>query len=53
VLLAVNLDGERGSVDNLLSNTDVALLDEHTGVVDGALDDLEREYRKYISESKK
>lgn len=35
MLLAVETDDEAGDVDNLLANTDVALLDEDTGVVDG------------------
>lgn len=35
VLLGVETDNERGDVDDLLSNTDVALLNEDTGVVDG------------------
>jgi hypothetical protein len=35
VLLGVQADNERGDVDDLLSNTDVALTDEDTGVVDG------------------
>ena len=34
VLLGVKTDGERRNVDNLLTNTDVSLLDENTGVVD-------------------
>jgi hypothetical protein len=33
VLLGVKTDGERRNVDNLLTNTDVSLLDENTGVV--------------------
>ncbi len=35
MLLAVQSDNETWDVDNLLSDTDVALLDEDTGVVDG------------------
>lgn len=35
MLLGVETDDERGDVDNLLANTDVALADEDTGVVDG------------------
>lgn len=35
MLLGVETDDERGDVDNLLANTDVALTDEDTGVVDG------------------
>jgi len=35
VLLGVETDDERGNVDDLLANTDVALADEHTSVVDG------------------
>lgn len=35
MLLAVQSDDEAGDVDNLLSDTDMALLDEDTGVVDG------------------
>ena len=34
VLLAVETDDKRGDVDDLLADTDVALADEHTGVVD-------------------
>jgi len=34
VLLAVETDDERGDVDDLLANADVALLDQDTGVVD-------------------
>jgi len=35
VLLGVETDDERGHVDDLLANTDVALADEDTSVVDG------------------
>jgi hypothetical protein len=35
VLLGVETDDERRNVDNLLADTDVALADEDTGVVDG------------------
>lgn len=35
VLLGVETDDERGHVDDLLADTDVALADENTGVVDG------------------
>lgn len=35
VLLGVETDDEGGHVDDLLANTDVALADEDTGVVDG------------------
>lgn len=35
VLLGVETDDERGHVDDLLADTDVALADEDTGVVDG------------------
>jgi len=35
VLLGVETDDEGGDVDDLLSNTDVSLADENTGVVDG------------------
>jgi hypothetical protein len=35
VLLGVEADHERGDVDDLLADADVALLDEDTGVVDG------------------
>jgi hypothetical protein len=35
VLLGVKTDHERGNVDDLLADADVALLDEDTGVVDG------------------
>lgn len=35
VLLGVQADHEGGHVDDLLANTDVALLDQDTGVVDG------------------
>lgn len=35
MLLRVETDDERGDVDDLLANTDVALADENTGVVDG------------------
>lgn len=35
VLLGVKSDDERGHVDDLLADTDVALADEDTGVVDG------------------
>jgi hypothetical protein len=35
VLLGVETDNERGDVDDLLSDTDVALADQDTGVVDG------------------
>ena len=34
-LLGVQSDNERGNVDHLLSDTDVPLPDEDTGVVDG------------------
>ena len=34
MLLRVQADDEAGDVDNLLSDADVALLDEHAGVVD-------------------
>ena len=44
VLLRVDSNEKRGRVAHLLSNTDVSLLDQHTGVVDGlgqaALEDL-------------
>lgn len=35
VLLGVETDHERGNVDDLLSDADVTLLDQDTGVVDG------------------
>lgn len=35
MLLGVKTDDERGHVDDLLADTDVALADEDTGVVDG------------------
>ena len=35
MLLGVKTDHERGNVDDLLADADVALLDEDTGVVDG------------------
>lgn len=35
VLLGVEADHERGHVDDLLADTDVALADQDTGVVDG------------------
>lgn len=35
MLLGVETDDEGGHVDDLLANTDVALADEDTGVVDG------------------
>ena len=35
VLLGVEADHERGDVDDLLADADVALLDQDTGVVDG------------------
>jgi len=35
VLLGVETDDERRNIDDLLANTDVALADEDTGVVDG------------------
>mmetsp|Transcript_51844 Transcript_51844/g.130222 ORF Transcript_51844/g.130222 Transcript_51844/m.130222 type:complete len:224 (+) Transcript_51844:1286-1957(+) len=35
VLLALEVDHEGGHVDDLLAHPDVALADEHTGVVDG------------------
>jgi hypothetical protein len=35
VLLGVETDDERGNVDHLLADTDVALVDEATSVVDG------------------
>ena len=35
VLLGVETDHERGNVDDLLADADVALLDQDTGVVDG------------------
>lgn len=35
VLLGVEADHERGDVDDLLADTDVALADQDTGVVDG------------------
>jgi len=35
VLLGVQADHEGGNVDDLLANTDVTLLDQDTGVVDG------------------
>jgi hypothetical protein len=35
VLLRVETDNERGDVDDLLANTDVALANEDTGVVNG------------------
>jgi hypothetical protein len=35
VLLGVEADHERGDVDDLLADTDVTLLDQDTGVVDG------------------
>lgn len=35
VLLGVQSDDERWDVDNLLANSDVSLLDQDTGVVDG------------------
>lgn len=35
MLLGVKTDHERGNVDDLLADTDVTLLDEDTGVVDG------------------
>lgn len=34
MLLGVKTDNERGNVDNLLADADVALLDEDTSVVD-------------------
>lgn len=34
MLLGVETDDERGDIDDLLANTDVALADEDTGVVD-------------------
>ncbi|KAJ5096682.1 hypothetical protein N7456_007403 [Penicillium angulare] len=34
VLLGVKANHERGNVDDLLADTDVALLDQDTGVVD-------------------
>ena len=44
MLLGIKSNSERRNIDNLLSNTDVSLSDEHTGVVDGGgktlLDDL-------------
>ena len=35
MLLGVETDDERGNVDHLLPDTDVSLLDQNTGVVDG------------------
>lgn len=35
MLLGVETDNERGNVDDLLADTDVALANEDTGVVDG------------------
>ena len=35
MLLAVDTDVERGNVNNLLSDADVSLLDEHASVMDG------------------
>jgi len=35
VLLGVETDNERGNVDDLLADADVALADQNTGVVDG------------------
>lgn len=35
VLLGVETDDERRNIDNLLADTDVALADQDTGVVDG------------------
>jgi hypothetical protein len=35
VLLGVGSDNERGDVDNLLANANVALSNQHTGMVDG------------------
>jgi hypothetical protein len=35
VLLRVNSDNEGGDIDDLFADTDVALSDQHTGVVDG------------------
>lgn len=35
MLLRVKTDDERGNVDDLLADTDVALTDQDTGVVDG------------------
>lgn len=35
MLLGVETDNERGNIDDLLADADVALADQNTGVVDG------------------